>query len=307
MVRKRIKEVLNKKLNDWLKSIDDGVLVDKIRKSVIVTGGAIVNMLLDEKVNDFDVYFKDGYVLLDVVKHYVDKFNKGNDTSCARIKISNEKESIFFIDGCSVAEANSLLFNGAHVSVYVKSSGVAGNMYGALEDADEISEDDLEKDGEKYQPVYLSSNAITLSNKIQLVLRFFGEPEEIHKNFDFVHCTCYWTSWDNQLVLPAEALEAIINKQLVFCGSKYPICSILRMRKFIKRGFNINAGQVLKICMAMSKLDLCSISVLNDQLTGVDSSYFSMLIDALQKKKEEDSSFNFGAEYVTTIVDRIFG
>ena len=79
-----------------------------------------------------------------------------------------------------------------------------------------------------------------------MLIRFWGEVEEIHKNYDFAHCTCAWSSWDNELSLPTKALECIINKELYYMGSKYPLCSIIRSRKFINRGYTINAGQYLK-------------------------------------------------------------
>jgi hypothetical protein len=87
----------------------------------------------------------------------------------------------------------------------------------------------------KFRPVFLTSNAITLSDKIQIVLRFQGEPDDIHANYDFVHCTSYWTSWDEKLVLKPEAMESILCKELRYVGSKYPICSVVRLRKFIAR------------------------------------------------------------------------
>jgi hypothetical protein len=175
--------------------------------------------------------------------------------------------------------------------------------------ADEIEDIHLNDDGEgkpKYRPVFLSTNAITLSDKVQLVIRFYGEPEDIHKNYDFVHCTCYWTSWNGELELPARALEAILNKELFYTGSKYPVCSLIRTKKFIKRGWKINAGQYLKMAFQVSELDLKDISVLEDQLVGVDSVYFAVAVQALREKQEQDGSFTFDSTYLATVIDRIF-
>ena len=52
------------------------------------------------------------------------------------------------------------------------------------------------------------------------------EPDQLHENYDFVHCTNYWTSWNNELVLRKEALEALLARELRYVGSKYPLCSI---------------------------------------------------------------------------------
>ena len=146
-----------------------------------------------------------------------------------------------------------------------------------------------------------------LSDRIQLVIRFYGEPREIHDTYDFVHCMNYWDSNSEDLTLNPEALEAILSKTLVYKGSKYPVCSVIRARKFINRGWKINAGQYLKIAFQISELDLKDVDVLNEQLIGVDSAYFIMLIDAIQNKMQNDREFVLSTEYLSTIIDRIFG
>ena len=160
----------------------------------------------------------------------------------------------------------------------------------------------LDVEDNKYRPIFLSTNAITLSGKIQLVFRFFGEPDQIHENYDFAHCTNYWTSWENNLVLRQAALECLLSRELIYIGSKYPVCSIFRLRKFIKRNYTVNAGQILKICMQISALDLTDIEVLQDQLTGVDCAYFIEVIGML---KEKDAT-KVNAAYLVEIIDRMF-
>jgi hypothetical protein len=56
----------------------------------------------------------------------------------------------------------------------------------------------------------------------------------------------------------------------------------------------------------ISQLDLTDIKVLEDQLVGVDSAYFSMLIDGLKAKQSEDPGFKVEESYILTIIDRIF-
>ncbi len=148
----------------------------------------------------------------------------------------------------------------------------------------------------------MSTNAITLSHKVQVVLRFYGEPEEIHKNYDFVHCTNYWSSWDGKLTLHQPSLESLLAKELRYVGSKYPICSLFRLRKFIQRGWTVNAGQILKIAFQVSELNLSDFTVLEDQLTGVDVAYFVQIIDKLKDKDPE----KVNAAYLVEIIDRMF-
>jgi len=160
-----------------------------------------------------------------------------------------------------------------------------------------------EDDGRpKFRPVFMSTNAITLSHKIQLVLRFYGEPDEIHKTYDFVHCTNHWTSWNDKLTLRQEALESILTKELRYVGSKYPVCSAIRLRKFIARQWTINAGQILKMIMQINELDLNDFAVLRDQLTGVDCAYFCEMLGKLHDKDPQ----KINSAYLCEIIDRMF-
>lgn len=148
--------------------------------------------------------------------------------------------------------------------------------------------------------VSATSNAITLSNDIQIITRFVGNPEEIHKNFDFVHTKNYW--YKNKLVLNQDSLESIITKELKYVGSLYPVSSIFRLKKFVARGWTITAGEMFKITWDISKLDLSDVDVLKDQLVGVDVSYFNSVIDKLQKSDYVTLDRN----YLFGVIDEIF-
>ena len=58
--------------------------------------------------------------------------------------------------------------------------------------------------------------------------------------------------------------------------------------KYLERGYHINAGQYVKMCFQLNELDLKDVKVLEDQLTGVDTAYFKMMVDAIQKHMEEN-------------------
>lgn len=315
MKAKTIKMVLRKKIDEWTATIEDEDLREEVRKNVIVTGGCIASMLLREKVNDFDVYFKSRDVAENIAKYYVSQFNKN------RPKDSGEKHIPIFVQADDdrvriVVKSAGVAADGADESTYQyfeadpDEDAIAATEYlgqilqdpGDIEEAHEEAEMAALDTVNGYRPVFLSTNAITLSNRVQIIIRFFGEPDEIHENYDFVHCTNYWTSWDNNLVLRPDALETLLTKELRYVGSKYPLCSIIRVRKFVARQWTINAGQILKMSMQLNDLDLSDLEVLEDQLTGVDVAYFNEMIDKLRAKdkKKVDSS------YLLEIVDRMF-
>ena len=306
--RSGIKRELIKKINDWLSTINDDAVFKAAKGDVIVTGGAIASMLLGEKINDFDVYFRTKETALLVAKYYVEKFNEANDLNVGS-----------GVDSCTPHVAEETLdnikgFSEERVVISIKSAGVAaedqaeyGYFEGLSEDAtkdfgESLIEDAADDSKDRYRPVFLSQNAITLSNKMQLVIRFYGEPEEIHSNYDFIHAMCYWDHGNKDLHLPAEALEALLSRTLVYRGSLYPIASIFRTKKFLERGWRITAGQQLKIMWQISEIDLTDFKVLREQLTGVDMAYMWELIQALDSVEPD----KINSTYVATIIDRIF-
>lgn len=312
MKSKTIKSVLNKKINQWIESIENPDLQERLKKSVIVTGGAIVSMLEGNPVNDFDIYLHDKETVIEVAKYYVERFKhrtqKGIEVPLwveeneGRIRIVAKSAGVAGLEGTDQPyeyfEGKADEVGQEYVSKIIDNPQEIEDTYQETEQ--KVLND--ESDNKSFKPVFLTSNAITLSNKIQIVIRFYGEPDEIHEWYDFVHCTNYWTNWNNNLVLRPEALEAILAKELKYVGSKYPICSVVRLRKFIARGWRVNAGQIVKMAMQISELDLKNPDVLSDQLTGVDTQYFIQLIERIKEKDPE----KINTAYLCEIIDRLF-
>ncbi len=297
---KTIRRELDKKFKRFLESIDDAQVKEHVKKNTIITGGCIASMLIGEKVNDYDLYFRDKETTAIVAGYYAKKFKEHSSAS--------NKPAMEVID------------DNGRIKIMVKSAGIASSeeptaVYRYFEtlpttEADRAGEyindiaKGLEKSDkdEKYKPVFLSSNAITLSGDIQLVIRFYGSPTDIHDNFDFIHCTNYWTSWDNKLELNKDALSSLITKELRYMGSKYPLCSIIRTRKFIRRDWTVNAGQYLKMAMQLNNLDLSDIKILEEQLIGVDAAYFMEVMSKLKEKGMD----KVDSAYLVEVIDRIF-
>jgi hypothetical protein len=310
MKPKTIRKVLGKLKDDWLASIEDTTTRDLVDENAIVTGGCIASMLLGEPINDFDVYFRNRETTLAVAKYYVSKFD--NNTGCEmRVDDSADDRIRVVIRSAGIASEEGTsrpyqYFEGRPAEEAEAYVGEVMTDPGDIEDRYEQTNDlalQATDDGKpKFRPVFMSTNAITLSHRIQVVLRFYGDADKIHENFDFVHCTNYWQGWDDTLVLHPKALEALLTRELRYVGSKYPICSLIRLRKFIKRGWVINAGQILKMAMQISELDLHNHIVLQDQLTGVDAAYFVQLMGQLKEKDPE----KVNSAYLVEIIDRMF-
>lgn len=290
---KTIEQTIKNKIKGWLASIDDIALRDEIRDHYIVTGGSITSMLLGDLPNDYDIYIDNVETAAKLANYYVSRLPTPDNEMTSTPIVSTPPE-------------------GGRVEIRVKSAGIAGEnvdqsqyeyfeMYpNAGERMAQYLDGAMQKNTGKYTALAITTNAITLSDQIQIILRFVGPAEVIHKNYDFVHTTNYFTH-NGGVVLNQPALESILARELKYVGSLYPICSMFRIKKFIRRGWTITAGEMLKISWDISKLDLDDVAVLQDQLTGVDAAYFNQIIRLI---KEENKPID--RTYLFELVNRIF-
>lgn len=102
MKSKTINKILCAKFDDWIASIEDEALRDRVKKNTIITGGAIASMLLNEEVNDYDVYFKDIYTAESVAMYYVDKFKLSHNN--ADIKVATEEGRVRIVTKKGIVE-----------------------------------------------------------------------------------------------------------------------------------------------------------------------------------------------------------
>lgn len=306
MKAKNVKAVLRHKMDAFLKHVRSETIRQIIADNTIITGGAIASMLLGEDVNDFDIYLRTKGAAFQVAEHYVSEFAQNppprhRDGRDCSIVVENLEDRVKIrIQSAGVASEADC----GDYQYFETTNPEDANACEYIARVLQINKD-AKDDGEKkprYRPVFLSANAISLSDQVQIVTRFSGEPDQIHENYDFVHCCNYWTSWNNNLVLRPAAIEALLARELRYVGSKYPLCSVIRTRKFIQRGWSVTAGQYLKMVMQLQELNLSNVDVLEEQLTGVDMAYFSEVIAAL---RERDSK-RVDAAYLVELIDRIF-
>jgi hypothetical protein len=321
---KTMNKIIGRKLNEWLESITDKGLCDIIKKNIVISGGCFPSMIQNETPKDYDCYFKTKEAIKKVAEYYVKQWNdahKDNGKVFVLDGAEPSKELLEYYNISALDQSKSRMIANTQpdrLKVIFPSYGVVGDprevradeelgdVLSNITEIDETKADEIiEQEKRKYFPVFLSTNAITLSNGIQIVVRFYGEPDKIHETYDFAHTKAYWTS-DTGTIIPNEVYDAVVNKTLIYTGSKYPVCSIFRMRKFIERGWRINAGQMLKICMQISALDLMNIDTLEDQLIGVDSLYFMRLIEQFRRMKEKNADWDLTPQYIISVIDKIF-
>jgi hypothetical protein len=289
---KTIKKIISKKLEDWLLTIEDANLRKDVKANILVSGGCITSLFQSLPVNDYDVYIQDMNVLIRLANYYCPNVvldGRKREEYIQRQFPDYDEENPFWLETeekyAPEALVRLLTLKNNQVKLDVRSEGEKRNLI----------------EGKKYQISFLSQNAISLTDYLQIVLRFNGNAEQIHKTFDFIHATNYFT-FEEGLVTNIEALQCILTRSLKYQGSLYPLTSIIRMKKFLLRGWSINAGEILKIMFQISELDLTDIRILEEQLIGVDIAYFSLLIDVLKKTNPEKIT----NQYISEIIDRVF-
>lgn len=306
---KTIKKNITDKLKAWLETITDTQLREDVKKNLLVSGGSIASMLLGEPVNDYDIFIRDMDVLKRLVFYYTKNID-GVTVLDGRNKAQLVEKVMEQYRGCPMHEEGRTIqdikdVNNAYAiclrnlkddQIKLFFDGKNGGMrFNEGKKPEELN----------YNVMFLSPNAISLSNDIQIVIRFWGDAEKIHSTFDYIHATNYFT-FDKGIVVNSDALTSLLTKQLKYQGSQYPLTSIIRVRKFLKRGFNIGAGELLKIMYQISQLDLNDPDVLEEQLIGVDVAYFDIIIEALRGKKEADPDFKMTGDYLSAIIDKVF-
>ena len=295
---KTIEKKIVSKLNQWLETITDENLRKEVKNNLLVSGGSIASMLMGADVNDYDVYIKDMDVLKSLAKYYLKGFQD-------KIWIADGRERSQLMEEYNVVEKEDKgEFDNSYHSVSIRNlkPDQIKLMFKEKNGGMRVNE---EKEDCNFDPKFFSPNAISLSDDVQIVLRFWGDDQKIHETFDFVHATNYFT-FGNGLVTNIPALESILTRTLKYQGSHYPVTSIIRAKKFIKRGFNIGAGELLKIMFQISQLDLTDPDILEEQLIGVDVAYFELLIDALRSKYSADRDFKLDSSYFNRLIDKIF-
>jgi len=133
---------------------------------------------------------------------------------------------------------------------------------------------------------------VSEGRRLQLVKVVLGTPSEIINKFDFTICEgafhleegfCFGTNF----------LEHLAQRRLVFnLTAEYPICSLYRAVKFIKRGFHLSGIDAIKLGLRIQSLKIDTYAELRKQLMGIDTLFLKDLVDALKGQETKKYDLN---------------
>lgn len=121
----------------------------------------------------------------------------------------------------------------------------------------------------------VSKRAVTFSRGSDILqficCDFFETPQAIFDSFDFTVCMATLDlSEEGDFTFHEDFWKHNAQKYLSFNPkTKYPIASLLRVLKYQQRGYTISQGELLKIFLASSAIDINSWEKLEDAIGGI--------------------------------------
>lgn len=146
--------------------------------------------------------------------------------------------------------------------------------------------------------------SVTKGMRYQLIVAEFGNPQEVIDKFDFTCCMGAFVPKDRTFVLGDHFLKHSSQRRLCFNASAgFPICSLWRAAKFVKRGWKFPAIEVIKLALSINHLDLKTHGELKRQLMGIDTMLLKELTDTLEADKmaqyDYEAAIEMLAEYLS--------
>ena len=136
-------------------------------------------------------------------------------------------------------------------------------------------------------------------------IKLYGEKniEEILSEFDFTVCMGAYLPYSGEFVLAEDFLLHNASKKLEFnYNTDYPIASLIRSLKYTKdKGYTISGLNVLKIAMAIQRLNLETVDDFRKHVAGIDATILYSFMNELKGNKTEydtDNMINMISAYL---------
>lgn len=105
----------------------------------------------------------------------------------------------------------------------------------------ELYRDHIKDYDEKYKSLgvgkVITKNAITMKDGAQFIFSVSGEPEDVKKSFDYLHCCTHFDLCNDTLYVSKNQYDSIMSKHLVLANPTRVQPAAWRTDKFVKRGW----------------------------------------------------------------------
>jgi hypothetical protein len=132
------------------------------------------------------------------------------------------------------------------------------------------------------------------------------KAEELFLKFDFTICQAAYNFNTKEMILGENFLKHLSQRRLVFnTNTEYPLASLFRVKKFMKRGFNISGTDMIKIGLKVHSLNIYNYQELKKQILGVDTLFLKELLDTLQSDEYAEKKYEFD-QFLEVLENHVF-
>lgn len=219
-------------------------------------------------------------LLKGVYKHFIDSI----DDEGIKTIISNKT---FITGGCIPSMLLDEFVNDFDFYFFSKDDAEEVRKYFTAQEKNKSNKE------QKYKVSLITDNAINLTDKVQLITKFTGSPKQVTNNFDWQHIKSYYI-YNKGLTLTEDVYKLIVEKELIYTGSNYPLSSLLRLRKYLKKGWYVSTKTMVHIILEV-------VSAFQDQSISINN---EEQIELMEEFNYEHNSYKVNVE---TLVKQLNG
>jgi hypothetical protein len=137
---------------------------------------------------------------------------------------------------------------------------------------------------------FVTASAISYKingEKVQLIRKIYGSEKQIIDKFDFTICQAAYNPTSKNLILGDDFLYDLARHRLTYLSGEYPIASLRRVNKFIKKGYIFPPIEAIKLALKINDLPIRTYKDLKEQLEGIDTLFLKELTDKYIEKSDE--------------------
>jgi hypothetical protein len=134
-----------------------------------------------------------------------------------------------------------------------------------------------------------------------------GGTSKIFDLFDFTICMGAYRFEDDTFIFHESFMKHIAQRKLCFNNkTKYPINSMIRMKKYVNRGYVMGNIEILKMALTVNSLGITNYKDLKEQLEGIDTMFLKELTDQLWKNQDTVYEFEKVLELMEAHFEKYF-
>lgn len=201
-----------------------------------------------------------------------------------------KENKLIIVGGSILSLLNKTTVN--DYDIYLKSNITIEELKDIIKNFNEIN-------SIKIRFLYESQNSICYKLGSD-ILQFIKLPHLMNKNcyqifdnIDFSICMCAYDFEEERFIFHKSFIESYRSNSITFnIKTPYPISSLLRTKKYEKKGYIFNTKELLKICFTINRLNIKTYEDVINHLVGVSTSYYQDFLEYISSDYYKDMEFD---------------